>query len=214
MYNPARFKSNNQNEAYELMDRFPFATVVSVSEGNPFISHLPLTPEIIDGKIQLIGHLARANPHHKLMLGTQVTAIFHGPHSYITPMWYSKNDVPTWNYSAVHVIGQVELIEETNGVIECLKKLSSHVERHYSSGWDFFIPDDLVGNSLSKAIVGFKINVTEIEFKKKLSQNRSPNDRAGVLKGLESRGDENSQLVLNEMLKLYDRNGESLRTDK
>lgn len=209
MYNPQRFKSVDTNEAFDLMDRNPFATVITVVEGKPFVSHLPLTPKMVGNEIELIGHLARANPHWKSFANSQATVIFHGPHTYITPKWYAENDVPTWNYSTVHVTGKIELIESHDGIVDCLKELTSHVERHWPSGWEFFIPDDLMGDILPKSIVGFKIKVAEINFKKKLSQNRTTADRAGVLKGLETRGDDNSRSVLSEMKKLYSSTGES-----
>lgn len=129
------------------------------------------------------------------------TVIFHGPHTYITPKWYVENDVPTWNYTTVHVTGKIKLIESHDGIVECLKELAAHVERLWPSGWEFFIPDDLTGDILSKSIVGFRIKADEINFKKKLSQNRSPDDRAGVIKGLETRSDGNSRSILNEMRK-------------
>jgi len=207
MYNPQSFKSEDAQEVFELIDHHPFATVITVVDGKPFVSHLPITPKKIGDKIELIGHLARANPHWRSFANSQATVLFHGPHTYITPKWYEENDVPTWNYSAVHVIGQVELIESTEGIVECLKELTAHVERYWMSGWEFFIPDDLTG-VLSKSIVGFRIKADEINFKKKLSQNRSPADRAGVLKGLETRSDDNSRSVLAEMRKLYSLNGE------
>lgn len=90
-----------------------------------------------------------------------------------------------------------------------VKELSSHVERHCASGWEFFIPEDLKGDVLPKSIVGFKIHVEDINFKKKFSQNRSPADRAGVLSGLSTRTDDNSRAVLAEMQKLFTKNGES-----
>lgn len=208
MYNPPRFKSKNDEEAFTLMDRFPFATVISTSEGAPLISHLPLTPVKVGTQIELIGHLARANPHWKVLGTSSATAIFHGSHTYITPKWYAENDVPTWNYSVVHAKGRSELIESQDGIIECLQELRTQVERHWPSGWKFFIPNDLAGE-LSKHIVGFRIKVSEINYKKKLSQNRSPKDRAGILRGLETRTDENSYSVLKEMLSLYRQDGET-----
>lgn len=208
MYNPQRFKSMDRAEAFTLMEQNPFATIISVVDGKPIISHLPLTPKKDGNKIVLIGHLARSNPHSKYLASAITTIIFRGAHTYITPQWYPKNDVPTWNYSIVHVSGKVELIENTIGLIDCLKELSSHAERLWPSGWDFFIPEDLTGNILPKKIVGFRFFVDEINFKRKLSQNKTPADRAGVLQGLESREDDNSRAVLADMLRLYFANGE------
>lgn len=208
MYNPQRFKSVNQNEAFDLMDRHPFATVIVVAEGKPIISHLPLTPKKVGDKIELIGHMAKANPQWKYFVDSQVTAIFHGAHTYITPEWYADGDVPTWNYSVVHIKGKVELIESYEGLVNCLKDLTIHVERHWPSGWDFFIPADLSGDILTKSIMGFRISTDEIAFKKKLSQNRSALDRVGIFKGLEGRPDAGSKEVLADMLELYSSNGE------
>lgn len=209
MYNPQKYKSSEIQEAFDLMDKNPFATILTVMNGEPFVSHLPITPKKTEDSIELIGHLARANPQWRFFAQSTVTVIFQGPHTYITPKWYVENDVPTWNYSTVHVKGQVELIESYNGILDCLKDLTSHVERHWPSGWDFFVPDDLQGEDLTKHIVGFRVQVKDINFKKKLSQNRTPADRAGVLRGLETRADENSRLVLVDMLKLYQENGET-----
>lgn len=209
MYNPQKYKESNLSEAFELMDRYPFATVITVHEGKSFVSHLPLTPIKISGSIELIGHLAKANPHWKLLAESLTTIIFQGAHTYITPQWYAENDVPTWNYSVVHASGKISLIEDYEGLVECLKILTVHVERHWASGWDFFIPDDLKGSDLPKHIVGFRVKLDDINFKRKLSQNRTPADRAGVLNGLEARSDEASRNVLSDMLKLYQKNGEA-----
>lgn len=208
MYNPQKFKSADMEEAFELMDYFPFATVITVADGVPFVSHLPLTPKKVDGRIELIGHMAKANPQWKQFAGSDITAIFHGPHAYITPVWYAKDDVPTWNYSVVHVKGKADLLGGED-LVECLKELSSHSERHWPSGWQFSIPEDLQGEHLEKHIVGFKIQITDISFKKKLSQNRKAEDRAGVLKGLAGRSDEASHQVLAAMEKMYSADGNS-----
>lgn len=202
MYNPTKFKSTDINEAFDFMFKNPFATVISITDGKPFVSHLPLTPSKVNDEIELIGHLAKANLHWKLLPHSTTTVIFQGPHTYITPKWYSKDDVPTWNYVAIHAIGKTELIDSYEGLVKILKFQTDHVEQQWSSGWDFYIPDDLNKENLSKHIVGFKMKVNEINFKKKLSQNRTPEDRAGVLQGLATRSDDNSRAILLEMQKL------------
>jgi len=207
MYTPQRFKSSDTAEAFEHMDCYPFAALVSVVDGKPVVTHLPLTPKRTGDQVELIGHFAKANPHWKSLAGAEVTAIFQGPHTYITPVWYAEDNVPTWNYSTVHAIGKIELLETYDEIIGCLKELTTHVERHWPSGWEFYIPEEIAGPILPKSIVGFKIKVGEILYKKKLSQNRTSEDRAGVLKGLEARKDENSQLVLKDMQKLYSSDG-------
>lgn len=203
MYNPKSFQSTDINDAFELMDQNPFATVVTVVDGNVVISHLPLTPQKRGEHIELVGHIARANPQWRTFAESKVTVIFHGPHAYITPKWYSEDDVPTWNYATVHASGSVNLIEEQEGIVSCLRELTAHVERHWPSGWEFSIPDDLSGEALEKSIIGFRIRIENINFKKKLSQNRSSADHIGIMKGLEERKDESSHKVLSEMRKLY-----------
>lgn len=211
LYNPERFKSTDADEAFQLIDRYPFATLVSVDKnGEPMVSHLPLTPIQVGNQFELVGHLARANPHCQILNQSKVTAIFHGPHTYITPQWYAENDVPTWNYLTVHTQGHVELIEDVEGIVNCLKILTSHVERHWPSGWEFFIPEDLQGQRMQKGIVAFKIKVENFNFKKKLSQRSSDQDRRGVLQGLSKRTDDNSIEVLSEMKKMYSSEGKRL----
>lgn len=202
MYSPSAFRSSDQNEAFELMDYFPFATVVCASTGGLEISHLPVTPKRYDSSIELIGHMARANTQWQCFKKSPVTVIFNGPHSYITPKWYRRNDVPTWNYMAVHARGTAEVIEDYSGLVGCLKDLTAHVERHWPSGWEFFMPEDLSNDRLVKSIVGFRIKVENIDFKKKLSQNRSHEDQDGVIKGLTQRGDDQSRMIRREMEKI------------
>lgn len=202
MYNPTRFKSENWEEAFQLMDRYPFATLITASKDQPEVSLLPLTPKKTEDGLVLIGHMARANPHWKSFQNAAATVLFQGPHTYITPEWYVKNDVPTWSYLAVQAIGSIELVHDSDSLIKCLKELSAHVERHWPSGWEFFIPDDLSGANLQRGLVGFHIKVESILFKKKLNQGRSLEDHAGVIEGLAARGDDQSREIRNEMLKL------------
>lgn len=206
MYTPQKFKIADRDKAFDLMTKYPFATIISVFGDTPTISQLPLTPIRKGDQIQLIGHMAKANPHWKVMSQKKITAIFHGPHTYVTPMWYAENDVPTWNYANVHISGTVDLIEDTDGLIDCLKLLSKHSEKQWPSGWEFFIPDDLAGEILPRSIVGFKITIEDLNFKMKMSQNRSEKDRSGIMKGLSQRKDEQSHLVLKIMEDLYNSN--------
>lgn len=206
-YNPPRFQAKNKLDALDFMAVNSFATVITVFENNPTISQLPLTIEVRGDDIFLIGHLAKQNPHANIISKSKVTVLFHGAHTYITPVWYAENDVPTWNYSSIQVTGDVELIEDNQGLIDCLKVLTDDTEKKYPNGWDFFIPEDLQGPALTKAIVGFKIKVCEMSFKQKLSQNRSANDRRGILHGLAQRTDAQSQSVLADMKRLYNDDG-------
>ncbi len=210
MYNPPRYASHDPGEALRLMEQNPFATVITVSEQKPFISHLPVAAKMLDGRIELMGHLARTNPHWRLFANNPTTIVFHGPHAYITPKWYAQNDVPTWNYLAVHAEGEVDLIEGREDLLDCLRGLATHLEERWPSGWELFIPEDLSGDQLQKGIVGFKMKVESFNFKKKLHQGSREENRAGVLRGLGTRTDDQSRALLEEMLKMYARDGKDL----
>lgn len=210
LYNPTRFKSTDADAAYGLMDSFPFATMVYVKDNQASFSHLPITLEKHPDKVLLIGHLAKANPHWKLLseaVSPEVTLIFQGGHTYVTPKWYTKNDVPTWNYSLVHVRGKAHLITDEQGILACLQSLTESSESKWPSGWEFFVPDDLAGDRLTKNIFAFKIEIINIDFKQKLHQGASPENRLGTIAGLKNRSDENSRQVMQDMLKIYDQSG-------
>jgi transcriptional regulator len=191
MYIPTRFANKNSQKSIELIHSNPFATLISNTDDAPFVSHLPLVLEMEGEKLFLIGHLAKANPHSQLLKRSQVYVIFHGPHTYITPQWYEENDVPTWNYAVVHIRGTCELIEDRNGIIQCLETLTKAVEP--KDGWQFWLPEDL--SEPEKFIAGFKIEVNDLQTKLKLSQNRSEQDRKNVIEKLKQREDDNSREV-------------------
>ena len=134
MYNPQKFKEEKMDLAFDLMDKYSFSTVVTVHEGKSFISHLPLAPVKTGNEIELFGHLAKANPHWKLLANGQTTFVFQGANAYITPKWYAHDDVPTWNYSVAHVSGEISLIENREWLLKCLKVLTSKYEEKWPSG--------------------------------------------------------------------------------
>jgi transcriptional regulator len=206
MYLPKHFAPNDEENALQTMEAFPFATLISIVNGKPFISHLPVLIQR-DQKL-IVGHMARANPHWRFFEENPMTTLlFHGPHTYITPTWYqSGRDVPTWNYAVIHVTGQSRLIEDSQGITEIVKKMSKRFEAGSMSPWEFELPEDLVDPSaLTKAIVGFEVQIEEIQAKFKLSQNRSQEDRLGVIQGLEGRKDEMSGLVREMMIRNEER---------
>ncbi len=198
MYNPPRFKQENAEEIGALVDRYPLATLISVENGEPVVSHIPL---IREGE-KLIGHMARANPHWKILSGRPVTAIFHGPQAYITPKWYAENDVPTWNYAVVHYQGDVRLLESYPEVESCLRKLTAHVEKDVENSWEYWLPEDLASpEKVTRSIVGFEISVRRVTAKFKSLKNRSREDQERVVRALiEERGDSVS-CELAEMMK-------------
>lgn len=198
---PNRFDLPNQDVVFGVIREHPLATLITSGEQETYVSHLPLVLQSDSGQLRLIGHMSRRNLHWQAMQKTALTkVIFHGPNAYITPTWYEKNDVPTWNYAVVHIDGGAKLIEDHGGIVSCLKVLSESTEPESPDAWRFWIPDDLAEpNALVSAIVGFEISVTGINAKLKLSQNRSVADREGVMKGLSERTDDMSREVFSLM---------------
>ncbi len=196
MYLPKRFENQDIERSLVIAKKYPLATVISSTEAGPFISHLPLVAESKNGSLFLYGHLARANEHWKLLADRDVYVIFNGPQTYITPTWYAEDDVPTWNYAVVHMKGRSRLLENKSDIISCLEKITAQTEQNEPNSWKFWIPDDLAEKGvLEKAIVGFQVTVDSIQSKFKLSQNRSPLDRQGVIQGLSGRNDDMSREI-------------------
>ena len=179
MYQPPAFRADDPALLLEVMRTFPFATLVTTREGEPYASLLPLL--IDDGA--LVGHMARANPHWRVLPDGPVLAIFHGPHAYVSPRWYVEPaaHVPTWNYVTVHAYGHAELLD-TAGTLDALERLVVQEEARFDPPWR---PDPEVLRALVPGVVGFRIRLTRVEGKLKLSQNRAPADAQGVVEGLE-----------------------------
>jgi transcriptional regulator len=162
-----------------------------------WISHLPLLVRRRDGGAVLAGHLARANAHwHAMKGGAPTTAIFHGPHAYVSPTWYATSPaVPTWNYAVVHAAGRARVQDDQRFVDELVRELTETYEGRRAGAWSpQGLPADFAQSALT-AIVGFEIAVDRLEGKLKLSQNRSAQDRLGVVAHLEAEGSEASREV-------------------
>jgi transcriptional regulator len=188
MYVPRSFAVSDAKTLESFIQRYDFATLTSSSSTGLVASHIPIMLRRSEGKAVLIGHVARANSQWRQFDGTaEALAIFHGPHAYVSPTWYATSPaVPTWNYAAVHVYGKPRAREEDDFVAAALRDL---VARHESSRAKPWRTDDLardVYERLAKAIVAFEMPIDRIEGNFKLGQNRSPDDRVGMLEGLDA----------------------------
>jgi transcriptional regulator len=201
MYLPKHFEITDRRVLFDLMQKFSFATLVSIHEGVPFATHMPFTVSLEDNKIA--SHIARANPQWtSFHENKEVLVIFQGDHSFISPTWYEKHpSVPTWNYMTVHAYGKVTIVEDS----EAVKTLLHQLVLQYEKDWDMLKLPNMQG--MMKGIVAFEIELTRLEGKFKLSQNRSEVDRQNVAKALgESSNDIDKAVakamhehVLNEM---------------
>lgn len=185
MYIPDHFKEANLERISSLIEGYPFGMLVTAPDGVPFVSHLPfLFERSVGSQGKLLGHMARANPQWQhFSTGGEVLAVFQGPHAYVSPSWYSSPGVPTWNYAVVHLRGNPKLIENESELEALVEQLTHVHESHISSSWK----PSLTGERRSKLlgmIVGFEIEITDIQGKFKLSQNRSLEDQHRVIEKL------------------------------
>jgi transcriptional regulator len=197
MYLPELFRVEDVAQTHALMRARPFAALVSAGPSGLFASHLPtvLKDEGRYGVIEC--HLARANPHCRDLAGGEALMIFQGAEGYITPNWYpSKAEggkvVPTWNFAAVHAYGRPEVVNDADWLRRHVTELTAQQERDQPRPW---APSDAPMkfiDTMLRGIVGFRFAITRLEGKWKMSQNRTPQDREGVVKGLalRDRGDD------------------------
>jgi transcriptional regulator len=189
VYIPEYFRVRNQEDAVAFMRTNPFAILISATDAGPFATHLPLFVVSAGEKIVLRGHVAKANPHWRyLEQQPQCLTIFHGPHSYISPSNYSaRESVPTWNYGAVHLYGNARVFSSPEALQSILHDLIQTFEPAYASQWASL--DEPFRESMLKKIVGFEIEVTKMEAKFKLGQNRSREDQTNMIASLEKAED-------------------------
>lgn len=184
MYKPSHFSEDREPILYEFVERYPFATFVSNRDGLPEVNHIPLL--LSDDKKYLRCHIARANPLWKdLALNNQVLVVFHGPHAYISPSWYpSKQEagkvVPTWNYMVVHMRGIARVIDDAHWVEENVEALTNQLEKTRQSTWKVSDAPREYLDMMLRGTVGIEIEITSLEGKFKLSQNKVGVDWDGV----------------------------------
>lgn len=205
MYIPNSFREDNLETLHQLIQHYNFATLITLQEGQPIGSHLPFLLDAKRGQYgTLIGHMARANSQWRTLDPQQeVLVIFQGPHTYISPSWYEVSpSVPTWNYAVVHAYGKIRLIEAGNfGELHTiLKSLVDTHEAGFEQPWEMNLPEDYMHN-LMRAITGFEIEITRLEGKFKLSQNRSENDQHRVIAAIKDSPDQLTAEVANLMEK-------------
>ena len=191
MYVPRAFAENDIKALHQQMQGTPLAVLATYTDTGLIASHVPLLLNPDEGANgTLYGHLARANPHSKALAeGTETLVIFAGEQAYISPSFYpSKAEhgkaVPTWNYLAVHAYGTTEVFEDAERLLALVSRLSSKHEAGRPEPWAVSdAPVDYI-DSMLKAIVGFRLPITRLQGKRKLSQNRDARDQAGVRQGL------------------------------
>lgn len=200
MYIPKANEMNDTHEIVNFMKRFGFATIISVQDNIPVATHLPFTVTEKDDEIKLYSHFAKANSQWKNIEANKVLIIFSEPHAYISPNNYDQFlSVPTWNYIAVHVYGKVKIIEEQNNVLNIVETAIDKYETSYKNQWNQ-LPQEFKEKML-KGIVAFEINITEIQAKKKLSQNKTKQEQERIIDTLSKSFNSNEKLIAEYMNK-------------
>lgn len=198
MYIPKNFLITNQREAISFMQRYSFATLVTVNNGIPSATHLPFLVTQRGDEIILSSHFAKANPQASEIVEGNPLVIFTEPHAYISPKHYEQiNSVPTWNYIAVHAYGKATLLESVEEKIALLEQTIRFFEVDYLQQWATLPADFKL--KMIQGIVGFEIVVSDLQGKKKLSQNKSEKERDNIIEELRNQPDTASKEIADYM---------------
>ena len=191
MYIPEFNRIEDKAAALAFMRANPFVILVSNNDGAPFATHLPVLSADRGGEVTLRAHVAKANPHWKMLdqePQKDSLVIFHGPHAYISPALYEIHEsVPTWNYAIVHAYGRGKLLTAETDKQQLLAELISQFDSSYLNRWNSF--GEQYRSRMLNHIVAFEINVTRIEAKFKLSQNRTRIEQENVIQALGASSD-------------------------
>lgn len=188
MYVPKINRLDDQGAALAYMRAYSFAALATAGPGGLTATHLPFVIEEEDGRIMLLAHMARANPQWRdFAAGADALVIFMQPHAYVSPRLYdSRQNVPTWNYVAVHAYGRPLLIEERAAKIELQQKLIRAHDPAYLEQMAE-LPESYLDARLA-AIVSFSLAVTRLDARHKLSQDKNPAERERIARDLEANG--------------------------
>jgi transcriptional regulator len=190
LYIPGRQREMARNTILDFIEEYSFAMLVT-AHGGVQITNVPtLLDRSTEGWGRIWWHMAKGNAQNQAFdAGAQCTVVFHGPHGYISPNWYTtKSAVPTWNFAVVHATGKPKRIEEDTAVAKALERLVARNEGAYGLGgdWDFAKLPDSYLKGMRQNVVAYEMVIDQVEAKFKLGQERPPADRAKVIKGLKS----------------------------
>ena len=193
MYIPEHFSEQDRTVLYDWIERWSFGTLVTSHRGRMEANQIPF---VLDRERNaLLGHVAKPNKQWMALMNAEDLLVqFNGPHAYVSPAWYSQPDgVPTWNYLSVQVRGKAELIKTESEAVDLLRRLTNTNEALYGTGWKLEELDPSRLKAMLQAIVCFRIHISDIKGKAKLSQNRSKMDRVGVSQELAATKDSQLQ---------------------
>ncbi len=203
MYIPKEFKETNQNEILDFIGKNALGILVS-STGvfEPLVSHIPFVSKLESEEIILEGHLSIHNPHREqIKKGKTALVIFQGPNAYISSSIYTHENVPTWNYQAVHLYGTVEILTK-NQLQDHLTQAIDYFESERTNKLDYSkFSKSMLENYLNE-IIGFRLRTYKTEAAYKMSQNRNDIDFQNIVTDLSQSKKTLDQEVAKEMAKL------------
>lgn len=184
MYTPKHFIEDDPDTLLTFMQRYNFATLVTAMDDRPEATHLPFIIEKHGDIFTIIGHMAKANPQWMQFSDKDVLVIFSEPHAYVSPLLYKeKQNVPTWNYVAVHAYGKVKVFAPEENLSRLEKQIEAYDPAYFNGNWKEIDLD--YKTNLAKGIVAFEIEVTDLQGKKKLNQNKPGEDAHRVIEAFE-----------------------------
>ena len=190
MYVPPAFREDDLAAIHATIEQARLSHLVTATEQGLIATPLPMFLVRDEGPHgTLYGHVARANPQWTLAPVGEAMALFLGPHAYVTPNWYATKQethkvVPTWNYVAVHAYGPVEFFDDADRLLAIVTRLTNMHEEGSAAPWSVSDAPEAFIRAQLKGIVGLRLPISRIQGKRKMSQNRSAEDRAGVASGL------------------------------
>jgi transcriptional regulator len=201
VYLPPHFRQDDIAEIHATMRAARLCNLVTATAEGLIALPLPLFLEEKEGERGVLyGHVARANPQWRLAPIGDAMAIFMGPDAYVSPAWYATKKetgkvVPTWNYSAVHAYGPIEFFEDADRILGIVTRLTNLHEGQRTDPWAVTdAPADFIKAQL-RGIIGLRIPIARLDGKLKMSQNRTAEDRTGVVAGLASSQRASDQVV-------------------
>lgn len=201
MYKLPYYYEPDESVVLEFIQKNSFAIITGILSGLPVATHVPLEIKKVNNKLIFTGHIMKATDHYKAFLENEnVLVIFSGPHCYVSASWYvTKNVASTWNYMEAHAKGKIKFMDddETKKIIE---NITNQYELAESEAAFNKLPKEYV-ERLSKAIVGFNIDVQSLENVFKLSQNHDEVTRKQIIENLKKLNDHNCNEIANEMEK-------------
>ena len=198
MYLIEAYNTKDKDKIIQFIEENSFADLVTFHDG--FLSSNKVPFFYDKDKNILFGHFGRSNPQLVDLEKTdEVLVIFSGAHAYISPQWYeSENGVPTWNFQTIQVRGTASIVDEKE-LIEILAKLTKFHESQLPKQWTMSKLNPEKRNQMLQMITGFKIEITDIKFKEKMSQIRELNDRKSVIQALREQNVQSSKSVADIM---------------